>query len=251
MTELNDLFALDDLTGATRSVVATPKQGKLYCVACGALRRMNVSSRAYPPYRSVNTIPIPPDIDAMVRVGTSFVYTCVLCNTTYTAFVYAGPEGPDLIVLPSKHGGIVTPHTPAGVRYYCDQAHRAESVGARSAAVVMFRSALEHLLFEQGFKEGTCGAKVNDLEKAIGKKTAPPWALKIEPKLLRVLKELGDAAAHPNDGDVSKQSALDSKLLQRVKTAFQLLLHEVYEEERRRTELLGDLQQALDKIPME
>jgi hypothetical protein len=34
-------------------------------------------------------------------------------------------------------------------------------VGANSAAVAMFRGALDHLLFEQGLKKGMCGQKLD------------------------------------------------------------------------------------------
>jgi hypothetical protein len=247
-TPIDELPPLDALDGLDEALRTKPSQGKLYCVECCALRRMDLKARNYS-YKVVNSISIPPSIEELVARGTSVIYTCVQCQTGYTAFVYDGPDGIDLIVLPSKHGGIVTPRTPQGVRYYADQAHRAESVGARSAAIGMFRSALEHLLFDQGFKRQNCGTKIIDLEKAIAEKKAPKWALEIEPDLLRVLKELGDAALHPNDGDVTKQAALDTELLGRVKTAFELLLHEVYEEHHRRAELLSSLQLARDKIP--
>jgi hypothetical protein len=250
-TSIEELPALDELDGLDEALRTKPSQGKLYCVECCALRRMDLKTRNYSYKSGIGhpAITIPPTIADMVARGTSVIYTCVQCHTGYTAFLYDGPDGADIIVIPSKHGGIVTPRTPEGVRYYADQAHRAESIGARSAAVGMFRSALEHLLFQQGYTRGTCGTKIADLEKAIADEKAPGWALQIEPDLLRVLKELGDAALHPGDGDVKKQAALDAELLGRVKTAFELLLHEVYEEDFRRSELLDALRSARDKIP--
>ena len=85
----------------------------------------------------------------------------------FTALVYQGPAGPDLVVLPSQPGGLRTQHTPESVAFYLDQAQRAESVGARSGAAAMYRGALEHLLFEQGYRQAMLGPKLERLERDI------------------------------------------------------------------------------------
>jgi hypothetical protein len=41
---------------------------------------------------------------------------------------------------------------------------------------------------------------------------------------LTVMKQLGDGAIHPNDGDISKQAELDKGLISLVKDTFQTLL---------------------------
>jgi hypothetical protein len=133
--------------------------------------------------------------------------TCVQCDTNFTAVIYDGPDGRSLALLPSTYGGLTTPHTPPGVAYYLDQAQRSQSTGANSAAVAMFRGALEHLLFEQGFTKGTCGTKLIDLEKAVAAGTAPKWANELDGEFLQVMKKLGDGPIHPGDGDVGKQAA--------------------------------------------
>jgi hypothetical protein len=147
----------------------------------------------------------------------------------FTSVLYRGPEGPALATLPSTHGGLTTPHTPPGVAYYLDQAQRAHSVGANSATIAMFRGALEHLLFEQGFKTGMCGKKLADLEAEIVAKTAPKWAYELDTEFLQVMKELGDGSIHPNDGKVENQEKLDSSLIAKVKHTFQMLLFLIYE----------------------
>ena len=58
------------------------------------------------------------------------------------------------IVLPNRTGGLAMPNTPEGVAFYLDQAAKSHSVGANSAAIAMYRGALEHLLFQQGYKTG-------------------------------------------------------------------------------------------------
>ena len=172
---------------------------------------------------------------------------CVQCDTLFTAVLYSGPDGPALAVLPSTRGGLTTPHTPPGVAYYLDQAQRAHSIGANSAAVAMFRGALEHLLFEQGFKDGMCGKKLKDLEAAIKAGTAPKWAFELDTEFLRVMKELGDGSIHPNDGDVSKQGGLDGELIKRVQHTFQMLLLIVYEVPLQKLDRLAALKTAIIK----
>jgi hypothetical protein len=158
-----------------------------------------------------------------------FRYTCVQCRTMFTAIIYVGPDGPALAVLPSCRGGLTTPHTPAGVTYYLDQASKSQAIGANSAAIAMFRGALDHLLFEQGYPKGMLGAKLAQLEADITSGKAPKWAVELETDFLDVLKELGNGAIHPNDGDVRKQSALDNALVEAVKETFHMLLFLVYE----------------------
>jgi len=150
-------------------------------------------------------------------------------------------------MLSSTYGGLTTPHTPVGVAYYLDQAQRAHSVGANSAAVTMFRGALEHLLFQQGFKDGMCGKKLSDLEKTIAAKTAPKWAYELDTEFLTVMKQLGDGSIHPNDGDITKQEVLDGQLIAQVRHTFQMLLFLVYELPLQKQERLMAMKAAVIK----
>jgi hypothetical protein len=175
-------------------------------------------------------------------------YICVQCEQQYTVLVYAGSAGPGLAVIPESQGGLSTPNTPAGVAYYLDQAYRAESVGANSAALAMYRGALEHLLFQQGYKSGMCGAKIKQLEADIQSSTAPKWAIDLETDFLTVMKQLGDGAIHPNDGDITKQSHLDQSLLVHVKETFRALLFVVYEVPLQRKNRLDSLKAKVHLI---
>lgn len=168
-------------------------------------------------------------------------YTCRECGLRFTAFAYSTEAGEDLVVFPWRAGGMRTKNTPESVGFYLDQAARSESAGARSAAVAMYRSALEHLLFHQDYKDGMLGAKVEKLRKDLVAGTAPAWARDLETDFLNVLKDLGNAAIHPNDGDTSRQRALDSELLARVKQVFVYLVDLVYEAPLRKKLALEEL----------
>jgi len=170
-----------------------------------------------------------------------FRFTCVQCDTQFTAVIYAGPDGPALAVLPSRRGGITTAHTPPGVAFYLDQAHRAQSVGANSAAIAMFRGALEHLLFEQKYTTGMLNGKLTKLDADIAAGTAPKWARDLDTDFLNVLKDLGNGAVHPNDGNVTTQATLDTALLARVTGTFHLLLMLVYEIPHMKDQALNEL----------
>jgi hypothetical protein len=210
------------------------RQGELYCPKCGGVRRMDMSLK----FRHERYGQDPPVL-ATLRCGQ--------CDTIFTAVLYKGPKGSGLAVLPSTYGGLTTPHTPEGVAYYLDQAQKAHSVGANSAAVTMFRAALEHLLFEQGFKDGMCGKKLGDLEKAIKEKVAPKWAYELDIEFLTVMKQLGDGSIHPNDGNVKKQSVLDSELIAQIRHTFQMLLLLVYELPLQKQERLSAMKAAVIK----
>jgi hypothetical protein len=208
--------------------------GILHCPKCGDQRRMDMFMR-YTLSSKADTAPILATLH------------CVQCDTSFTAVMYQGPGGHALAVLPSTYGGLTTPHAAPGVAYYLDQAQRAHSVGANSAAVTMFRGALEHLLFEQGFQKGMCGQKLKDLETAITNKTAPKWAYELDTEFLTVMKQLGDGSIHPNDGDVTKQAVLDNELIAKIRHTFEQLLFLVYELPLKKQERLLALRAAVIK----
>jgi len=216
--KIRELAVLDDFMSA----VGPPDQGQLvrnagilHCPTCGDLRRMHLWARF-----KGGSWAEPPTLATL---------HCVQCDTLFTAVLYQSPEGKGLAILPSTYGGLTTPHTPVGVAYYLDQAQRSQSVGANSAAVAMFRAALDHLLFEQGFKKGMCGQKLAELEGAVKAGTAPKWANELDAEFLTVMKQLGDGAIHPNDGNVADQSKLDNELLAKITHTFQMLLFLIYE----------------------
>ncbi len=125
--------------------------------------------------------------------------------------------------------------------YYLDQAYRAQSVGANSGAVAMFRAALDHLLFEQGYKSGMLGQRLAALEADIVAGTAPKWATDLETDYLSAMNKLGAGFIHTNDGDVKKQESLDNELLAAVQETFIALLFLVYEVPHQKGERLKEL----------
>jgi hypothetical protein len=175
------------------------------------------------------------------------IIMCLQCDTSFTAVLYETKKGTGYALLPSRPGGLTTPNTPSAVAYYLDQAHKSAAVGANSAAIAMFRAALEHVLYGKDFTMKMLGPKIDALEEQINSKTAERWAMDLDPEMLRVLKKLGDAAIHPNDGNIERQNTLDSDLVMLVKLTFAGLLDLVYEAEARRKEHLTKLKGALDK----
>ncbi|MDH3727680.1 MAG: hypothetical protein OER77_09125 [Myxococcales bacterium] len=79
---------------------------------------------------------------------------CRQCDTSFAAMLFDGPEKLEHIIIPNRRGGYATPRTPEQVAYYLDQASRAEMTGANSAAVAMFRAALEQLFHQEGYTAG-------------------------------------------------------------------------------------------------
>jgi hypothetical protein len=216
MADLDDIAEFVTFVQYREQARTYRNAGTVYCPVCGDSRRVHLSTLLKLDPASAAT----PLLAAM---------SCVQCDTLFTAVLYKGPEGPALAVLPSTYGGLTTPHTPDGVAYYLDQAQRAKATGANSAAVAMFRGALEHLLFEQGFQKGMCGQKLSDLEAAVKAGKAPKWAQELDGEFLQVMKQLGDGAIHPNDGDIGKQVVLDSELLAKLTHTFHMLLFTIYE----------------------
>ena len=263
MPERDATYLLDTVDGLRESLAAAfegkpwngttgEATGELYCPRCGDYRRMSVESILQPR-------PVEPGRAQIFQLSfeRDFVgsympwllqYTCLQCECLFTGVVHCGTDGIDIVVLPSAPGGVTTPRTPAAVAYYLDQAHRSHTVGANSAAIAMYRSAMEHLLHEQGFHVGMLGKKINDLEVAIKNEEAPKWAQDLAPAFLTVLKALGNAALHTNEGDVTKQAVFDGELIGRVQVTVIHLLQEVYEKPVEAAERLAALQAVAESF---
>ena len=229
--------------------------GEIYCSKCGGDRKMTACT-LYCDETALRPAgpPLPPDIQAQMETShpvdrsileslspSMFLLRCVQCDSDFTVVIYAGDAGPRLAILPSVQGGLSTPNTPDGVRYYLDQAARSHAIGANSASIAMFRAALDFLLFHQGYKERMLGPKLKKLESDITAGTALRWALDLDTAFLNIIKDLGNASIHPEDGNISKQNVIDTVLYTRVAQTFQELLELVYEAPVRKASRLAEL----------
>jgi Domain of unknown function (DUF4145) len=231
--------------------------GEMHCPKCGGNRRMAVQilhasgdlgHRLAPKYGPSQSKDRPILYPGKI-LPSLLLYKCTQCDTRFTVVVYEGRPGePHIAIFPSVSGGLATPHTPTNIAYYLDQAQRAGSVTANSAAICMYRAALEHLLFEKGFVKGMLDAKIKELEEQIIAGTPPVWARDLDTEYLRVMKELGNAAIHVNGGDITKQAVFDDCLLVRVEMTFQGLLDLAYEEPIRRIANLSALKSVAASV---
>jgi hypothetical protein len=249
-------LALDD-PAALRKIIAEqgPKTsnlgntferltGALHCPKCGDVRRMSIELLYYPAHPSGwqwSDI-----VEHYKKTPTPCIwrYQCLQCFGTFTAILYSGVNGPELAIFSPSYGGISTPNTPAPIAYYLDQAHRCHSVSANSAAVAMYRAALEQLFEHEGYRTGMLGSRIKKLEEDLAAGKAPRWAGDIDREFLALIKELGDGAIHPNSGDISKQNALDADLVRKVAAAISMLLEEVFERPARTQAMKARIQEA-------
>lgn len=214
-----------------------------WCPDCSGVRRMSVQALHWQTSlgdvqirMSSRTVRFDPD-----DLPSVFLLKCVQCRMAIIVVAYVGPTGPTTVALPESLGGLGTPATPEPVGYYLDQAARAQSIGALSAAVTMYRAALEQLLFEQGFTSGMLHAKITALEDS---QSPPAWRDALAPEFMRAVKDLGNAAIHPNGGDIGRQAAFDAALLRQVHALFAELLDRVYEQPGRQAQRLDAIRRA-------
>lgn len=239
-----------------------------HCPPCGGIRRMELSAL----YWQDLWAPHMPDgvsFDGGARTGATgrtvdlprhedreyppkdnpepaiYAAVCLQCDHLYLLAVHKGPDGLELAALPSSYGGLATPRTHQAVAYYLDQAHRARSVGALSAAASMYRAALDQLLFHEGFTKGTLGLKIKALESA---DPPPSWYADLDNSYLRAINGLGSGAIHPNDGDVGRQQVLDRDLTEAVDALFTEILDLIYERPAKRQERLTAAQEAAEVL---
>jgi hypothetical protein len=215
-----------------------PCTDELFCPKCGNIRRCDVIQVTWDSKFYINCYLDKVDFGELPYL---FKATCLQCGSETLLLLYNGPEEVELAVLHNTYSGCVTPNSPKEVKYYIDQAYRSRSVGAVSAAMAMYRSALEWLLYEQGFKSGMLGQKISELEAVIKKHTAPKWAIEIDTAFLTAIKDIGNGAMHTNGGDITKQKNIDKDLLELVDVVFAELLDKIYEQPIRSSSNLAKL----------
>ena len=201
---------------------------EFYCGKCNALRRVSVTHL----YSFNNGRP------SLLR------YICGACESIYFPLLFFGAKGLTLLIASQVGTGIQCEVAPAGVNYYLDQAAKCESTGALSAAVGMYRVALECFLYDQGFKKGMIGKKLQALERRARRADAADWMRNLDSEMMKVLNRLGNAAMH-YDGDIAAQAILDKDTLIAVRDTFAWILGAAYEEPLKRKAAAAKIQAAL------
>lgn len=244
---LDNIFDLAEVVKDAWSDLESPDiRGQMYCPSCGDKRRMVVSkqySHGSAILRAKSGMEVVNDIVPMLMT-----FSCVQCDSKFSVLVHKESGGVSLAIFPEGRGTLATPHTPNAVVYYLDQVQKCWSIGAFSAAISMYRVALDHLLYGEGFRKGMVGQKVEVLEKAIESGTAPDWARDLNTRYLEVLNKLATYALHPNEGDVTPQLVFDQDLLVAVKATFQELLVRVFELPHQQEDRLTTLEGALRRL---
>lgn len=167
-------------------------------------------------------------------------YACVNCLRHYWAYFHRTQEDDlALRVLPSHQPMLSTANTPEAVAYYLEQAYLAQLVGAHSAAMGMYRSALDNFLDGNGKLE----KRIEDLAKQVENGSAPRWARTLNARILTLIKEIGDTHMHANA--LTDLQNLNTDKLHRVQALMSHLLKQKYELEADRKAALAKVHQAL------
>jgi len=231
--------------------------GEILCSTCGELRRVQIEPLYLPPGYAVEAPPHvlgagpPPTHDEGpwgVLAPSLLLVWCPQCETKFTLIAHETADGWDVLLLPTKPGRAGTANTPAAVAYYLDQAERAKRAGARSAALAMYRAALEHFLYREGFTAVRMSEKIKALRTEKRGESPRPWVAEVDDVALDLLKQLADGALHTNEGDISRQEAFDSDLLASVELVLAALLHAVYETGAAHEAARSRMQQAVRRI---
>ena len=225
--------------------LSTPFVDEQFCPCCGAVRKCELHDITHRNYYKNMT---PGQLNFANSLPYVYQARCFQCDHKSVLVIYKAAEQVELAVLHDTYSGCITPNTPDEVKYYIDQAFRARSVGAYSAAMTMYRSALEWVLYGQGYTTGMLGKKIDTLQNDITNKIAPQWAMGINTDFLEAIKEIGNGAIHTNGGDITKQKDIDKNLIEVVDIVFSELLDKIYEQPSRSNTNLAKLQKVVAQI---
>ncbi|MDQ5937892.1 MAG: hypothetical protein QG574_5251 [Cyanobacteriota bacterium erpe_2018_sw_21hr_WHONDRS-SW48-000092_B_bin.40] len=228
--------------------------GTLYCPHCSEYSGMKLNTLHFEHtigqqlYREItreDTIGYRPRPELPEYLPPSlFRLDCVNCKNAFYVLLLCGDKSPTLVFFSIRGGGVATPNTPELVKYYLEQAYKAQSATAYSAALAMYRAALEQLLENKGF-DGKLPAKLQKLTDDIKNGSAPSWAKRLDIAALQVIKDICNAHVHPSE--LAKLQALDAVFMSDVQKTFSSLLSIAYEQEPRQTAAKAKLKAALNK----
>lgn len=226
--------------------------GFIYCPECGDDRRTE-SQRIYPTrLKYIRNSPIRSNAYSQLSPFPHSFYIihsrCLQCSSEFIILLTRENNSYSLLNIPVSFVGIISSSCPATVIYYIDQAYRSKAMGATSAAVVMYRSSLENLLYEQGFESGQLFDKIKKLQKQIDDGDAPKWTLLFDANMMNIIRELGNYAVHPNNGDISKQREMDNNLLVKVEFMLKRLMEYVYVIPAKEKEAMEDMNRTLKSL---
>lgn len=214
-------------------------ESDLFCPKCGERRKCSVEIAGYP-----CTIIKNEDKKEFQKLPIVYRAKCFQCDKEAILVLYEGPEKTELAVLRNTYGGGVTENTPEEVKYYIDQASRSRMMGALSASMAMYRSALEWILYEQGYVEGMLGKKIDKMEEDIKNGEGPNWIKILSTEMITAIKNIGNSSMHTNNGEISKQKVISKELLEVIDIVFAELLDIIYEAPKKRESALKKLKDA-------
>ncbi len=202
----------NDLIEYHKMFPSTPR-AKCYCPACNDMRVGDVYITNYiihgsNSYRGESTI---------------YVHKCLQCEHETILILHKVDDELTMTSVYSTNQAFDSNTVNKSVCYYMSEALRAESSGAYSASMAMYRATLDCLLYDQGFHEGMLGRKISEM-----KIKHPKWLDGIDERILTVIQKLGNESIHPNNGDIDLQKKFDRDLLFDVKLALSILIKHVY-----------------------
>lgn len=193
-----------------------------FCPSCGEERRMGLRQIAW---RSSWSPTGTAELLTPEAEPSLFGLRCLQCDHTMRVLVSPSGEGDvEIFLIPARWAAAMPESTPPVIAYALEQAERAQAAKASSAAVVMYRRALEHLLEDQGYRQGSLAQRIRTL---LATDPAPPWLASLDPEYLGLIKELGNAASH-GDGGIAQREVFDEETMRQVHSLFDQVLEAVY-----------------------
>lgn len=92
--------------------------------------------------------------------GSQFSMQCSNCHQSGRILVQKIAGQVSALVFFDQGNSIATANTPDAVKYYLEQAYACYAVKAFSAALAMYRTALDAILFGEGYRDGMVGKKI-------------------------------------------------------------------------------------------
>lgn len=172
-----------------------------------------------------------------------YVHICRQCHNETFLIRHTVDGKPTLTFLYSTALQYDTSCVPEGINYYMGQAFKSKSVGAYSAAMAMYRSALEFLLYESGFDENRLVDKIKSFEDK-----PPDWATSLSSQFMGIIRELGNDSVHPNRGNISEQEKFDFDMLEAVEITLNELIERAYILPQKERDRLSVLSKASRKV---
>lgn len=180
---------------------------------------------------------------------------CMECNSINYLIIIGGSQNTGTIIFNGNEiiineacEGTFNKYIPNSITYYLKEASKCKYAKAYTAAIVMYRTTLENILYENGYKENSLKQSIDKLEKDKKNGESPIWSFYIDETILNIIRKVGNLAAHSNCVEVLCKENIE--LIMCLDDIIKYMLEKIYDENVKKDMLFSKFKSLVKDIEL-